>query len=156
AYGEHEDGMNSVRAEAAAFIGAKSDEVMLTRSTTEGMNWVAQGLSFRSGDRVVTTDQEHPGGTSCWEYVARRFGVGLDVVAIAPGEPDASVIIDSIAKAMTPRTRVLSFAHVLTSTGLRMPVTELCALARRRGAVAVVDGAQSFGGQPIDVKKLGC
>jgi selenocysteine lyase/cysteine desulfurase len=51
---------------------------------------------------------------------------------------------------------VLSFSHVLTSTGLRMPAAELCALARRRGCVSVVDGAQAVGGIAVDVKALGC
>ena len=46
------------------------------------MNWVAQGLSFQPGDRVLTTNQEHPGGRACWDYVARRYGVVLDLVTI--------------------------------------------------------------------------
>jgi selenocysteine lyase/cysteine desulfurase len=155
-YGELETGMNDVRARAASFLGAKTSEVVLTRSTTEGMNWTAQGFSFAAGDHILTTDQEHPGGTSCWEYVARRFGLTLDKVAIPPGEHDAGAIVDRIAAAITPRTRVLSFSHVLTSTGLRMPAAELCALARARGVVSVVDGAQSLGSHAVDVKRMGC
>jgi selenocysteine lyase/cysteine desulfurase len=155
-YGEHEKAMDDVRAQLASLIGSATDEVVLTRSTTEGMNWAAQGLSLGPGDRILTTDQEHPGGTSCWEYVARRFGVPMDVVPIARDEHDAGAIIDRISRAITPSTRVLSFSHVLSSTGLRMPVKELCALARSHGIITVVDGAQSLGGYPIDVKALGC
>jgi selenocysteine lyase/cysteine desulfurase len=65
-------------------------------------------------------------------------------------------IIDAFAKRITPRTRVLSFSHVLSSTGLRMPVAELSALARSRGCLAVVDGAQAVGGIAVNVKALGC
>ena len=151
---EHE--METVRAKAATFMGCKTDELVITTSTTAGMNWTAQGLTFAPGDRVLTTDQEHPGGRVCWDYVARRYGVILDVVAISPAEHNAQAIIDSIAKAFTPRTRVLSFSHILSSTGLRMPVAELSALARSRGCVAVVDGAQAVGSGPVDVKALGC
>src|ERR1019366_5402029 len=57
---------------------------------------------------------------------------------------------------ITPRTRVMSFSHLLTSTGLRMPVAQLSALARARGCLAVVDGAQAVGGIAVDVKALGC
>jgi selenocysteine lyase/cysteine desulfurase len=156
AYGSHEKAMDDVRAKAAAFIGCKVDELVLTRSTTEGMNWVAQGLSLSSGDRVLTTDQEHPGGRMCWDYVSRRFGVALDIVVIPPGENNAQAIIDRFEKQITPRTRVLSFSHLLSSTGLRMPVAELCALARARNCIAVVDGAQAVGGIAVDVKALGC
>ena len=155
-YGPHEQTMEAVRANAAGFIGCKKEELLLTRSTTEGMNWVAQGLFLSAGDRVAITDQEHPGGRSGWDYIARKQGVVLDIVPIPPGENDAAAIVDRFAKAITPRTRVLVFSHVLTSTGLRMPVAELSALARARGAMAVVDGAQAVGGIAVDVKALGC
>lgn len=155
-YGEHERAMEDVRAKAATFIGCKTAELVLTNCTTEGMNWAAQGLALTTGDRVLTTDQEHPGGRDCWDYIVRRHGVALDIVAIPPGENDAQAIIDRFAKRITPRTRVLSFSHLLSSTGLRMPVAALSALARSHGCIAVVDGAQAIGGGPIDVKALGC
>ena len=148
--------MDEVRAKAAAFVRCKTEELVLTRCTTEGMNWVAQGLTWSAGDRVLTTDQEHPGGRVCWDYVARRHGVTIDVVAIPPGGIDAGTIIDRVAAKITPRTRVFSFAHLLSSTGLRMPVAELSALARSRGCIAVVDGAQAVGAIDVDVKALGC
>jgi selenocysteine lyase/cysteine desulfurase len=155
-YGEQEHAMDEVRAQAAAFLHCKTEELVLTRSTTDGMNWVAQGLTLTAGDHVLTTDQEHPGGRACWDYVARRYGVTLDVVAIPPGENDAPAILDRVAKAITPRTRVLSFSHLLSSTGLRMPVAALSALARARDCIVVVDGAQAAGGITVDVKALGC
>ena len=155
-YGAHEHAMDDVRAGAARFLGCKTEEVVLTRCTTDGMNQVAQGLTFAGGDRVLTTDQEHPGGRHCWDYVAKRYGVAIDVVPVPPGENDAAAIVDRFAKAITPRTRVLSFSHLLSSTGLRMPVAQLSALARARGCLAIVDGAQAAGGIPVDVKALGC
>jgi len=155
-YGPHERAMEDVRAKAAAFIGCKLEELALTTCTTEGMNRVAQGLTLSAGDRVLTTDQEHPGGRVCWDYLARRHGVIIDSVVIPPGENDAPAILGRFAKSITPRTRVLSFSHLLSSTGLRMPVAELSALARSRGCLAVVDGAQAVGGIDVDVKALGC
>ena len=155
-YGPHEHAMDDVRAKAAAFIGCKTEELVLTNCTTEGMNWVAQGVTLGSGDRVLTTDQEHPGGRAGWEYVARRYGVALDIVPIPPEQHDAQAIVNAFAKRITPTTRVLSFSHLLSSTGLRMPVAELSALARSRGCIAVVDGAQAVGGISVNVKALGC
>jgi selenocysteine lyase/cysteine desulfurase len=155
-YGPDEIAMDGVRAKAASFLGCKTEEIVLTRCTTDGMNWVAQGIDLTAGDHVLTTDQEHPGGRVCWDYVARRYGASIDAVIIPPGENDAQAIIDRFAQQITPRTRVLSFSHLLTSTGLRMPVAELSALARTHGCIAVVDGAQSVGGIAVDVKALGC
>jgi selenocysteine lyase/cysteine desulfurase len=155
-YSTLQQGMEGVRAKAAALLGCKVDELVLTRCTTEGMNWVAQGLSLSPGDRILTTDQEHPGGRMCWDFVARRYGAVIDQVAIPPGENDAEAIVARFAALVSPRTRVVAFSHVLTSTGLRMPVTALCELAGRAGALSVVDGAQAVGAIAVDVKALGC
>jgi selenocysteine lyase/cysteine desulfurase len=155
-YGPLEQGMELVRAKAAALLGCDLRELVITTSTTEGINWVAQGIALAPGDRIVTTDQEHPGGRVGWDFVAKRYGATIDVIAIPPGENDAAAIVDRFTRLVTPRTRVLAFSHVLTSTGLRMPVVELTALARRAGAISVVDGAQAAGGIVVDVKQLGC
>lgn len=155
-FGPHERQMEEVRATAAAFLGCKTEELVLTRSTTEGMNYVAQGLALSAGDHVLTTDQEHPGGRVGWDYCVRRQGIVLDIVQVAPTDHDPQAIVDRFRKALTPRTRVLCFSHVLTSTGLRMPVAELSALARSHSCLAVVDGAQALGAIQVNVKALGC
>lgn len=155
-YGRHEKMLDDVRAQAATFIGCTTDELVLTNCTTDGMNWVAQGLTLAAGDRVLTSDQEHPGGRVCWDYVVRRSGIALDVVPIPPTQHDATQIVDAFAQRITSRTRVLSFSHINSSTGLRMPVRELSALARSRGCIAVVDGAQAVGAIDVNVKALGC
>ena len=155
-YGELEQGMETVRGKAAALLGCTLEQVVMTNCTTEGMNWVAQGLTLAAGDRILTTDQEHPGGRVGWDFVAKRYGAAIDVVAIPPGENDARAIVERFEKALTPRTVALSFSHVLSSTGLRMPVAELSALARRTNALAIVDGAQAAGAIAVDVKALGC
>lgn len=155
-YGAHEQAMEGVRAQAAALLGCALDEMTLTTCTTDGMNRVAQGLTLAPGDRVLTTDQEHPGGRVCWDYLVRTRGVVLDVVPIEPGEIDPLTIVSRMTAAITPRTRVLSFSHLLSSTGMRMPVSELSTVARAHDCVSVVDGAQAVGGIAVDVKALGC
>lgn len=156
AYGAHEHAMDDVRANAARFLGCDTDEIVLTTCTTDGMNRTAQGLHLAAGDHVLTTDQEHPGGRVGWDYVARTRGVVIDVAPIVPGEHDGSAIVERMASAITPRTRVFSFSHVLSSTGVRLPVPELCTLARDHGCISVVDGAQAVGGIAVDVRALGC
>lgn len=147
---------DAVRGRAAALLGCSADEILITRSTTEGMNLVALGLRWRAGDRVLTTDQEHDGGSAGWRHLERRHGIGLDRIAIAPDEHDPAALVQRFADAIGPRTCVISVSHVITSTGLRMPVAALSALARERGLLCVVDGAQAAGGIAVDVKALGC
>lgn len=141
---------------AAAFIGCDAENLQFTRSTTEAMNSVALGMRFEPGDRILTTDQEHHGGSLCWTHVARRRGVIVDVISISPDDHDPQAITDRFDRAMTPRTKVVSVSHVITTTGYLMPIPEIAALARARGALCVVDGAQALGQVTVDVKALGC
>ena len=148
--------IEDTRTVAARFLGCELDELAMTTSTTSGMNAIAQGLRLNAGDRVLLTDQEHAGGLHCWQYLARHHGIVLDVVSIPRGEFDAEGIVRVMAKGMRPGTRVLSVSHVLSSTGLRMPIAELSAVARSRGALCVVDGAQAVGAMRVNVRELGC
>ena len=114
AYGAHEQQLDVVRQQAATFLGCATDELVLTTCTSEGLNRVAQGLQLAAGDRVLTTDQEHPGGRACWDYLVRTRGVILDIVSITPGEHDSTAIVDRLSAAITPRTKVMEIgrAHV--------------------------------------------
>ncbi len=147
---------DKAREQIAALIGCTADELLITRSATDAMNSVALALNLERGDRVLTTDVEHEGGSVGWTYLKRRRGIDIDVVSIAPGDFDTRAIITRFEKAITQKTEVISVSHVITSTGLRMPIPEIVALARNRGILCVVDGAQAVGGIDVDVKKLGC
>ncbi len=148
--------VEKARANAARFLGCSSDELLITRSTSEAMNTVAQSTRLKAGDRVLMTNQEHEGGSDCWRYLAERRGVVVDEVVIPYGESDSQAIVQRFADAIRPETRVISVSHILFTTGLRMPVAEISALARSRKLLCVVDGAQACGSTPIDVKALGC
>ena len=148
--------LKDVRTLAGTFINATVDEVAITQNATVGMSMLANGLDLAAGDEVVSTDHEHAGGISGWRLRAKRHGVIVKEVALDPllaGGPDA--IVKAFADAITPKTKVLMFSHITSGLGILMPATELCALARQRGALAIVDGAQALGQIPVDVKALG-
>jgi selenocysteine lyase/cysteine desulfurase len=147
---------DQAREQVAAIVGCAADELLITRSATDAMNSVALSLNLDRGDRVLTTDVEHDGGSICWSYLKRRRGINIDKVSIAPGDFDTAGVISRFEKGVTERTKVISVSHVITSTGLRMPISEIAALAKNRGILCVVDGAQAVGGIDVDVKKLGC
>jgi len=148
--------IQDTRTAAAKLLGCDLDELAITGSTTTGMNAIAEGLRLRVGDRVLLTDQEHAGGLHCWQYLARHHGVELDVVSIPRTEHRSAALVDAIAKGIRDRTRVISLSHVFSSTGLRMPIADLSALARSRGVMCVVDGAQAAGAIRVNVRELGC
>jgi len=154
-WGPMGEAMEAVRARAAAFLGASPDEVCLTRNTTEGMNLVGSGLDLKSGDEILTTDHEHPGGMSCWQHAAEFTGARIVQVRIPTTPGRAEEILQRIEDGITPRTRVCSVSHVDTLTGLQMPLARIADLTRPRGILLVCDGAQAPGMLKIDVKALG-
>ena len=141
---------------AAAFLGCDLSEIMMTRSTTDGMNAIAQGLRLKWGDRIITTDQEHDGGLNCWKYFAKYYGIIVDTITIPPSENDSNKILERISQAITPETKLLSISHVFSSTGLRLPIAKISALARSKNIFCIVDGAQAIGAIKVNVKELGC
>ncbi len=155
-YGPGIGRLDKVREKAAGLLSCAADDVVLTGSATAGMFLIAQGLNWRAGDRVLITDHEHPAGRLGWEWAARRYGIAIDTLPISPSADDPQEIVEQFAAAIRPETRVLSFSHILFTTGVRLPVAELCALARERNCLAVVDGAQSAGALPVDVMAMGC
>ncbi|MGQ0560090.1 MAG: aminotransferase class V-fold PLP-dependent enzyme [Sphingosinicella sp.] len=146
----------AARKRAAAYLGCAVDELLITYGTTDAMNIVAGSVRLSPGEVVLTTDQEHHGGTTGWTYRARRDGVRIERIPVPFTETDAGTIVARFAAAIRPETRVISVSHVLFSTGLRMPVAEVAALARERGLLCVVDGAQAIGMVPVDVRADGC
>ena len=155
-YGPGMAQLETVRAKAAALVNAEAEDIVLTTSATQAMFLIAQGLKFTHGDQVITTDHEHPGGRLGWDWAARRYGIEVITIPVAPDETDARAIVERFADRIAPRTRVLSFSHVLYTTGVKLPVVELCALAHEHGCWAVIDGAQGPGAMPVDVRALGC
>jgi selenocysteine lyase/cysteine desulfurase len=144
------------RGVAAKFLGCDISEILITHSTTSGMNAIAQGLQLKAGDRILTTDQEHGGGLLCWNYFAKYYGVIVDKIKIPQGENSSDLILERIKSNLTDKTRVISVSHVLSSTGLRMPIAEISAMARGNGTLCIVDGAQAAGAIKVNVKELGC
>jgi L-cysteine/cystine lyase len=151
---ELEQRMAEARAAVAAVLVADTDDIALTHATTDGMNIAAWSIDWRPGDRAVTTTIEHPGGLGALYQLRERQGIALDFVdvgaAIESGE-----MLDAFDAAIGPRTRLVSISHVLWGTGARLPVPEIAAVAHARGAIVVVDGAQSIGAIPVELESLG-
>jgi len=145
----------AVRAKAAEFLGAGKDEVVLTRNTTEGMNHVASGLDLKAGDEVLTTNHEHGGGRVCWQHLARQRGVRLMYMKMPNPVRHKAQILELVESHITPRTRVCSFMHIDTITGMQMPMADISAITRKRDILLACDGAQAPGMLNVDVHALG-
>ena len=147
---------NEFRDPLAEFVGCTRDEIALVRNATEANSYIANGIDMQSGDEVLMTDQEHPGGEHPWNLRAKRYGIVVKKVALPKPVKDANQVLNLFNDAITPRTRVMFFSHITTVTGVVLPAKELCALARTKGILSAVDGAHVTGMMHLDLRDLGC
>ena len=138
------------------FIGARSArEIVFTRNTTEGLNLVAYsyGLTHvKAGDEVLVSIMEHHSDLLPWQMVCRQTGAELKFIECAP---DGSVDLQQIESLITERTKIVAMTQVSNVLGRKYPVKEVAAMAHKKGAVMVVDGAQSTPHMPVNVQELG-
>jgi selenocysteine lyase/cysteine desulfurase len=145
----------SVRTKLAAFVNASPDEVAITGNTTEGLNFVINGLDLKAGDEVLTSNLEHPGHVGPWKLKEKRAGIAIKEVPLSPTARSIDEIVGAFAAAVTPKTRVISISHTVFITGLIMPLKELSQLARDKGLLIMADSAHGIGMLDLDMKALG-
>jgi L-cysteine/cystine lyase len=136
------------REAAARLIKAAPQDVALTQNTTHGMNLGAASIDWREGDEVVSTTTEHPGCLVPLHNLARHFGVKVKLVS-------PTVTADKVEAAMTPRTRLVALSHVDWTSGEVLLLQDICKLAIERGALTLIDGAQSVGNISVDAPASG-
>ena len=134
-----------------AFLGCTKDELCFTHNATEAMSFIAAGLDLRAADEVLITDQEHPSGWGPWRRRAARDDITVREVKIELPPKSSAAVAEAIVSAIGPRTRVLSFSGITTTTGLITPMREICRAARSKGVISVVDGAHVTGQIPINI-----
>jgi selenocysteine lyase/cysteine desulfurase len=145
-----------IRTKVAALIHADAAEIAMTDNVTNGMSYIANGLTLQPGDEILTTNQEHSGGQSGFLLKEKRYGTVFKTVAVPKPAKNSLEVYDVIVKAFTPKTKVLMVSHMISGSGAILPVKELCAEARRRGIFTLLDGAQTVGQIAIDVRDIDC
>ncbi len=138
----------------AEFLRVTPEEIVITRNTSESNNLVSSGLDLKAGDEVLLFSDNHPSNDTAWKEKARRFGYGVKFVEVVSPHPGAEYYLEAFTKAMTPRTKVLAFTHLTSTVGDLFPARELCRLARERGILTLVDGAQSFGLMDVNLREM--
>ncbi|MEO6028908.1 MAG: cysteine desulfurase, partial [Candidatus Binatia bacterium] len=135
---------------------ASASEIVFTRGTTEALNLVAAShgrTQIVSGDEIVVSGMEHHANLVPWQMLCRATGATL---RIAPVDARGVLDRDAYAALLGARTKVVALAHVSNALGSLNPIADLVAVARRCGAVVVVDGAQAVAHLPVDVRALEC
>ncbi|MGD2295289.1 MAG: aminotransferase class V-fold PLP-dependent enzyme [Candidatus Aminicenantes bacterium] len=140
----------------AEYVGADENEIAIVRNTSEGNNFVINGVTLGKNDEVIIWDQNHPTANIAWDVGAARFGYRVVRVNIPKSPESPDDLIKPFVQAMSRRTKMLAFSHVSNVSGVRIAAKHLCAMARERGIMTLVDGAQTFGTFPLDLHDMGC
>ena len=162
---EATDAYEGARVRVADFIGADAGEVVFTKSATEGLNLIAYAMSnaatagpeaerFRvgPGDEILITEMEHHANLVPWQQLCLRTGATLRWFGVTP---EGRLDLSNIDELLTDATKLVAVTHQSNVTGVIPPVTEIARRAHARGALVVVDGAQSVPHQQVDVAALG-
>lgn len=135
------------------FINASSEkEIIFTRNTTEAINIIAKGINWQSGDRILTTDMEHNSNLLPWQFLAKEKGISLNHIEL---DKDCSVDLVEYEKVLSEKKyRLVTFHHTSNVTGTTLPVSEMTRIAKKYGALVLIDCAQAMTTSNIDVQEL--
>jgi len=146
------------RKRVARFINAKrAEEIVFTRGTTEAINLIAQAWGnkyVKAGDKILLTEMEHHSNIVPWQLLAQR--VGAELIYLPINVENGLLDLNHLDEWLTTDVKLFAMTHISNTLGTVNPVMELCARARRVGALTLVDAAQSAGHCRIDVQEIGC
>jgi len=146
---------DDARKEIAKLINASFEEVIFTGGTTESLNLLSFTLFplFKERKEIVLTEMEHHANIVPWQQMAKRHGLVLKFIKM---KDDFTLDYDDAKEKITENTALVSFAHISNALGTVHNIAALVALAKDKGALTVVDAAQSVPQIPVDVKAIGC
>jgi cysteine desulfurase/selenocysteine lyase len=134
------------RSKLADFLKVPSDHIIFTKNTTDSVNTVANGLTWKRGDEIITTWLEHHSNLLPWMMLKKK-GVRVTIIPHENGYLNPT----TIEEAISPKTKLIAATHMPNILGTVQPVEEIGRIANDSGVPLIVDGAQSVGHFPVDV-----
>jgi selenocysteine lyase/cysteine desulfurase len=140
----------------AQFTGVDENEIGITRNTSESNCTIVHGLDLKPGDEVILWEQNHPSNREVWMSQARRMGFTIKKISVPADPTSAKDLLEPFVNAITPNTKLIAFSHISNLSGIALPAKDICQMAKARGIMTQVDGAQSLGAAHIDLHDMGC
>lgn len=140
----------------AEFVGVAKEEIGIVRNTSEGNSMIVHGLEVKADDEIIIWEQNHPSNGIAWEQLAKRHAIVVKKVMLPASPRSIDELIGPFEKAITPKTRLITFSHLSNTTGMLLPAMEICQLAKRKKILTLVDGAQTLGMMQLNLKEMGC
>ncbi len=151
-----EENKKKVIARLAVVAGCAPEELALTRNTTESLDTVINGMSWRAGDEAIMAEQDYGSIVNMFKLMERRYGIMRKVVSVPNLPASDEEIVALYQRAITPKTRLLLVSHMVNITGQILPIRKICDMAHARGVEVLVDGAHTFAHLNFSIPDLGC
>ncbi|MEN9507441.1 MAG: hypothetical protein RLZZ621_4 [Gemmatimonadota bacterium] len=145
-----------VRGKLAALAGCTPDELIITRNTTESMDTVISGFDWKPGDEAVMSVHDYGAMIEHFALMERRYGIVNRMVQVPIDPASDDEIVETYARAITPKTRLLMVCHLINITGQVLPIRKICDMAHPRGVQVMVDGAHAFAQLDYRIPDLDC
>jgi selenocysteine lyase/cysteine desulfurase len=143
-------------AKLAAIAGCGTDELIVTRNTTESLDLVIAGQTWQSGDEAIMAIQDYGAMLDMFDQVAERHGVILKKISIPNHPKSDEEIVSLYEQAITPKTKLLMVCHMINITGQILPIRKICDMAHAKGVKVMVDGAHAFAHIQYKISELNC
>lgn len=149
-------GREPLRRKLAELAGVSHDELAINRNTTEALGTFTWGIDMNRGDEIVMTKQDYPNMIHAWKQRELREGVKINWINLTLPIDNDDVVIKAYVDATTTKTKIWHITHLITWTGQILPAAKLCAEARKRGIISIVDAAHSFAHIDYKISDLNC
>src|ERR1051325_9414726 len=146
----------TIRTGLAELFGCDREEIAITRHASESLEILLMGMDFKSGDEILTTNQDYPRMLTTLRQREKRENLKLKLISIPIPPKNLNEITAAFEKGITDRTRLILMAHMVNITGQITPVKAVCDMARAKGIETIVDGAHSFAQFNFKQKDVGC
>ena len=134
-------------------LGGRADELVFVPNSTTGVNIVARSLPLQPGDEILTTNLEYGACDAAWQRVCAQTGAVYRRIGI-PLPFDRDAMTELLMSAISPRTKLIYFSHITSTTALILPAAEICSAARERGIPTFIDGAHAPGQIPLNLDAI--
>ena len=138
----------------AAYINCPADDVVYVTNPSYAVNIIAKSFNLQKDDEILTTNLEYGACDRAWNYYCKKVGAKYIRQPITLPIPSKEDLINEFFKGLTSRTKLVFISHLTSSTGLRMPVEEICAIAKQKDILTFVDGAHAPGQLPLNLQTL--
>jgi isopenicillin-N epimerase len=146
--------LQKAREALGTYLNCQADDLVCVTNPSYGVNIIAKSLDLQADEEILTTDLEYGACDRTWEFYAKKTGAKYIKNKVSLPISSKEEFLEEFKKGITPKTKLIFISHLTSSTALRLPVEEICQIARERGILSFVDGAHGPAQVPVDIQNM--